>query len=66
MESVKTANILKETCEENEQESPISMQSGSYREILQSEDCPVPVFRGLIFALPISLLMWGTIIWIFL
>lgn len=66
MESVKSAIIFEEAREEYEQESLLSLRSAMHKEILQSENWPAPLFRGLIFALPVSLLMWGIIIWVIL
>jgi hypothetical protein len=66
MESVNIANIYEEALEEYEQESPLLMQSVMQEEILQPDIGPNRLFRGLIFALPISLLIWGIIIWVIL
>ena len=66
MESVNIANNYGEVFEENKQEFPLFMQSVMQEEILRSEIRTNRFFRGLIFALPISLFMWGIIVWAFL
>ena len=66
MESVKLANNYGEIFEEYEQESALLMQSVMQEEILRSKIRTNRFFRGLIFALPISLFIWGIIIWAFL
>ncbi len=63
MEAVNNANNFKEAHEEYEQESPLLMRPVMEQEIFQSENGPDPFFKGLIFGVPISLLMWGIIIW---
>lgn len=59
MESVNIVNNYEDAFEEYEQESFLLIQE----EILQSKIRPNRFFRGLIFSLPISLLIWGIIIW---
>ena len=66
MEAVNNANNFEEAHKEYEQESLLPMQSVMQEEIFQSENRPDPFFRGLIYGVPISLLMWGIIIWAFL
>ncbi len=66
MEAVNIANNFEEAYEEYERESLLLPQSVMPEEILQSENDPLRFFKGLIFALPISLLIWGIIIWVFL
>ena len=57
MEAVNNiAKNFEEAYEEYDQESPL---------LVQSENGTNPFFRGLIFAVPISFLMWGIIIWVF-
>jgi hypothetical protein len=66
MESARIANNYEKASEEEyEQESLLLIQSEMQEEIFQSENGPVPFYRGWIFAVPISLLMWGIIIWAF-
>lgn len=59
MEAVNIANNFDEAFEEDEKESLLLKRE----EIFQSENGPNLLFRGLIIALPISLLMWGVITW---
>ncbi len=66
MEAVNIANNFEEAYEEHERESLLLMQPVMQEEILQPENDPLRFFKGLIFALPISLLIWGIIIWVFL
>lgn len=66
MEAVSIANNYEETYVENERESPLLPPSVIPEEIFQSENDPLRFCRGLVFALPISLLLWGLIIWVFL
>jgi len=66
MEAVNIANNFEEAYEEYEQESLLWMQSVMPEEILQSENDQPRFFKGFIFAVPISLIMWGIIIWVFL
>ena len=66
MEAVNIANNFEKAYEEYEQESLLLMQSVMQEEILQSENDPLRLCKGLIFAVPISLIMWGIIIGIFL
>ena len=66
MESVNIAKNYEEAFEEYGQESPLLMQSVMQEEILQSKIGPNRFFKGLIIALPISLFMWGIIIWAFI
>jgi hypothetical protein len=63
MEAVNIVNNFEEDHEECVRESPVLLQSVMLDKILQSENGPDPFFKGLIFAVPISLLMWGFIIW---
>lgn len=57
MESVNIAKNYKEAFEEYEQESPL---------LMPSKIRPNRFFEGLIFAIPISLVMWGIIIYVLL
>ena len=66
MDSVNIAKNFEEVCEEYDQESLLSTQSALQKEILKSENESDGFFKGLFFALPISLLMWCIIIWVFL
>ncbi len=66
MEAVNIANNFEEAYEEYERESLLLPQSVMPEEILQSEEEPLGLCMGLRFAVPISLLMWGIIIWVFL
>ncbi len=66
MEAVNIANNFQEAYEEHERESPLLMRSVMIEKILQSEEEPLGLCMGLRFAVPISLLMWGIIIWVFL
>jgi predicted HAD superfamily hydrolase len=66
MESVNIANNYEEAFKEHEQESPLLMQLLMQEEILRSKIRPNRFFKGLIFALPISLFMWSIIIWVIL
>ena len=66
MEAVNIANNFEEAYEEYERESFLLPQSVMPKEILHSEYDPLRFCKGLITALPISLLMWGIIIWILL
>ena len=67
MEAVNIANNFEEAYdEENERESPLLLRSVMLEKILQSEEEPLGLCMGLRVAVPISLLMWGIIIWVFL
>ena len=66
MEAVNIANNFEEAYEEYERESPLLMRSVMLEKILQSEEEPLGLCMGLRLAVPISLLMWGIIIWVFL
>ncbi|MEJ2725094.1 MAG: hypothetical protein P8175_10710 [Deltaproteobacteria bacterium] len=66
MEAVNIADNFEEAYEEYEQQSLLSVQSVIPEEILPQEDGPNRFFKGLFFALPISVLLWGIAIWIFL
>ncbi len=66
MEAVNIANNFQEAYEEHERESLLLMPPVMQEEILQSEEEPLGLCMGLRFAVPISLLMWGIIIWVFL
>jgi hypothetical protein len=57
MESVNIAKNYEEAFEEHEQESPLLMPSK-----IRSNR----FFEGLIFAIPISLVIWGIIIYVLL
>ena len=57
MEAVDFVNDFEEDYEEYERESPF---------LMQSENEPLGLFMGLRFAVPISLLFWGFIIWVFI
>ena len=66
MEAINIAYNLNEAYEEYGQDSSLIMEPVTQEEILQPEEEPLGLFKGLIFALPISLLMWGFLIWVFL
>ena len=63
MEAVNIVNNFEEADEEYEREPPVLLQSVMLDKILQSEDKPLRLCEGLGIAVPISLLMWGFIIW---
>ena len=66
MDAINIAYNLDEAYDEYGQESSLMMESVTQKEILQPEEEPLGLCKGLIFALPISLLMWGFLIWVFL
>jgi len=66
MEALNIANNFEEVYEECEREPVLPLRSVRLDNILQSEDEPLGLFMGLRFAVPISLLMWGIILWVFL
>lgn len=66
MEAVNLVNNFEEIYEDYEQESPLLTQSAIPKEILQSDNDPLRFCKGLVFALPIGLLIWGIILWAFL
>ena len=66
MEAAIIANIYEKPYEEYGQETQISTLSMKEEKILQPEEEPLGLCRGLIYAIPISLLIWGVIIWPFL
>jgi hypothetical protein len=66
MEAVNIVNDFEEVYEEYERKSPIPMHSVMLEKNLQSEEEPLGLCMGLRFALPISLLIWSIIIWVFI
>jgi len=66
MDSVNITKNFEEVCEEYDQVSILSNPSDMQKEILQSENESDGFFKGLFFAIPISLFMWALIIWVFL
>ena len=66
MEAVKIVNNFEEVYEDYEQESAFLPRSAIPEEILKSDNDPLRFCKGLVFALPIGLLMWCIIIWAFL
>jgi hypothetical protein len=66
MEAVNIVNNFEEVYEDYEQESRLLPQSAIPEEILQSDSDPLRFCKGLFFALPIGLLMWGLLMWAFL
>jgi hypothetical protein len=66
MEAVNIANTFEEAYEEYERESPPLLQSVMLEKRRQSEEDPLGLCMGLKFALPVSLLIWGMIIWVFI
>jgi len=66
MEALDIANNFEETYEDYEREPLLLLPSVTQKEILQSEGEQLGLFMGLRFAVPISLLMWGILIWVFL
>ena len=66
MEAVSIANNYEENYLKNERESLFFPPSVMPEKIFQSENDPLRFCRGLIFGLPVSLLLWGIIIWVFL
>lgn len=62
MEAVNIADNFEEVCEEYEQKSLLLIKEG----ILESENGSNRFFKGLIFAVPISLIMWGAVVLIFI
>ena len=66
MEALNIVNDFEEVCEEYERKSPILLHSVMPEKILQSEDESLGLCMGLRFAVPISLLLWGVIIWVFI
>ena len=65
MDSINIAKRFKEVCEKCDQESLLSSQPAMQNEILKSKNESNGFFMGLFFAIPLSLLFWGIIIWVF-
>jgi hypothetical protein len=66
MEALNIANNFEEAYEDYEREPLLLVEPVTPKEILQPEEEPLELCMGLRFAVPISLLMWGGLIWVFL
>lgn len=66
MEAAIIANNYEEAYDQYGQETQLSIQSIRREEILRTEEEPLGLCKGLRFAIPISLLLWGVILWLFL